>query len=105
MPKFKKNPNPIHQNFGVGTTENPDATSPSSSGFKLKYKHNSAFPFKSPVKLTQQFTPTPAAGPYGRWAREQENAWEESNRRLRGGGGVPPHTHDEGGTTSTEEQL
>ena len=46
MPKFKKNPNPIRQNFGVGVTENPDATSPNSSGFKMKYKH-SAFPFKS----------------------------------------------------------
>ena len=50
MPKFKKNPNPIRQNFGVGVTENPDKTSPSSSGFKMKYKH-SAFPFKnSPAK-------------------------------------------------------
>ena len=66
MPKFKKNPNPIRKNFGVGVTENPDATSPSSSGFKMKYKH-SAFPFKeSPMKLEESnyapFDPnTPAA--------------------------------------------
>ena len=57
MPKFKKNPNPIRQNFGVGETENPDATSPNSSGFKMKYKH-SAFPFKnSPAKQEVEGVP------------------------------------------------
>ena len=57
MPKFKKNPNPIRQNFGVGVTENPDATSPNSSGFKMKYKH-SAFPFKnSPAKQEVEEVP------------------------------------------------
>ena len=64
MPKFKKNPNPIRQNFGVGVTENPDATSPNSSGFKMKYKH-SAFPFKgSPTKHTveEEIPQTTAVG-------------------------------------------
>ena len=35
-----------------------------------KMKHNkSAFPFKSPVKQSQQYTETPDTGPYGSWKR------------------------------------
>ena len=94
MPKFKKNPNPIRQNFGVGVTENPDATSPSSSGFKMKYKH-SAFPFKSsPAKQEVEEVPPhshddQATGPTGEITGSNTigyigNPLEDAMRQMRG---------------------
>jgi hypothetical protein len=52
-----------------------------------KMKHDkSAFPFKSPVKQSQQYTETPDAGPYGRWNRGTGGATPQSTGAFRNPG-------------------
>ena len=66
----------------------------------FEMKHNkSAFPFKSPVKQSQQYTETPDAGPYGRWNRGTGGATPQftgafqnpTSRSGAGGAIVGPH--------------